>query len=193
MIAYVTGKLTSKQPAEALVEAGGLGYSILIPTSTFERLPALGESVTLQTVHYVRDDAVKLFGFATVSERSFFQLMIGVSGVGPMLALAALSALSPAELQQCILEGNSQALIRVRGIGRKTAERLVLELRDRVTSLLETEAPRTGRMQERADALAGLVSLGLTQAQAERRLRVVQRKHPEAATASELIRLALSE
>ncbi len=193
MITYVSGKLKEKRPAEAVVAVNGLGYSVFIPTSTYERLPSQGEEVKLLTYLYVREDALRLFGFATEAERVLFMLMISVVGVGPRLALAALSTASPQELRQYILQNNSQMLTRVPGIGRKTADRLVVELRDRVDALALGDARPTSFAQDRSDALAALETLGFTRAAAERRLRVVQRKHPSVTAANELIRLALQQ
>ena len=111
------------------------GYSVLIPTSTYERLPSKNENVRLLTYLHVREDALRLFGFFTKAERTLFKLMISVAGVGPKLALAALSAMSPTDLRRNIITKDSQMLTCVPGIGRKTADRLVVELHDRVSEL----------------------------------------------------------
>ena len=132
MIDYVSGKLAAKKPTEAVIDVGGIGYKVLIPTSTFEKLPATGQETAVLTHHYVREDAITLFGFATSEERTVFNMMLAVSGVGPKLALAALSALRPSEIRDRVLEGDSAMLTRIPGVGKKTAERLVIELRDRL-------------------------------------------------------------
>ena len=175
------------------MEVNGLGYSVLIPTSTYERLPEKNENVRLLTYLHVREDALRLFGFSTKAERTLFKLMISVAGVGPKVALAALSAMSPTDLRRNIITKDSQMLTCIPGIGRKTADRLVVELHDRVSELGVEDMKPGGIAQDRADALAGLETLGFTRAAAERRLRVVQRNNPTATTASELIRLALRE
>lgn len=196
MIEHVAGTLVEKTHTLAVIDVQGLGYQILVPTSTYQQLPASGESVKLFTHQYVREDALLLFGFFTRPERAMFKAMIATSGVGPKLALAALSAMSPAEIGQAVLGDDSGRLTYVPGIGRKTAERLVLELRDRVATLDLTDGdarPLTGAAEARADALAALEVLGLTRAAAERRIRKTLAKHPDVSTADELIRLVLRE
>jgi len=194
MITYVSGSLVEKHPTTAVVEVGGLGYAIQIPASSFEKLPAVGQSARLLTHYHVREDAHVLFGFATEAERALFRTMIGVSGVGPRLALAALSAFSPQALRDSILEGDAALLTRIPGVGKKTAERLIVELRDRLADL-ETDsdpsAPGDTAAAVRADARAALEALGLSRADAEKRLRRVQRDHPTATSAEELIRRSL--
>lgn len=196
MIDYVSGKLSSKKPTEVVIDVSGLGYKLLIPTSTYEKLPKVGEEIRLQCHHYVREDAILLFGFATDEERSVFNLLLGVSGIGPKLALAALSALSPEEIGTRIVDGDAAMLTRIPGVGRKTAERLIVELRDRFEKLVLTHS--TGAESEngasaRSDAMAALEALGLSRAGADKSLRGVLKKHPEAASAEELIRLALRQ
>lgn len=197
MYAYVSGTLAEKKPTEAVVEAGGLGYRLLIPASSFEKLPATGQPVKLVTTYVVRDDAHVLYGFATDPERTAFETMTAVSGVGPKLALAALSAMSPSELRDTVVGGDAAMLTRVPGIGKKTAERLIVELRDKfaaVEGLEPAGALGDGSQSEaRADARAGLEALGLSRAEAERRLRKTLRAHPGTQSAEDLIRLALRE
>jgi holliday junction DNA helicase RuvA len=198
MIAFVAGTLYARRPMEAIVEVGGIGYSVLVPGSTLARLPEPGGRVHLFTHHHVREDAILLYGFSTELERDAFELMLGVSGIGPRLALAVLSAMSPAELAEHVAAGNAAVLTGIPGVGRKTADRLVLELRDRLARLdldaAATPAERSGdRNVARNDALAALESLGLSRAQAEKNLRRVQRDHPDVTAAETLIRLALRD
>lgn len=196
MYAYVSGTLAEKKPTEAVVEAAGIGYRLLIPASSFDALPAVGKPVKLVTTYVVRDDAHLLFGFATDAERTAFETMTAVSGVGPKLALAALSAMSPSELRDTVVGGDAAMLTRVPGIGRKTAERLIVELRDRFAVLDGLEPAGVlgdGASEARADARAGLEALGLSRAEAERRLRKVLRAHTGTVSAEDLIRLALRE
>lgn len=196
MYAYVSGTLAEKKPTEAVVEAAGIGYRLLIPASSFEALPAVGKPVKLVTTYVVRDDAHLLFGFATDAERTAFETMTAVSGVGPKLALAALSAMSPSELRDTVVGGDAAMLTRVPGIGRKTAERLIVELRDRFAALDGLEPAGVlgdSASEARADARAGLEALGLSRAEAERRLRKVLRAHTGTVSAEDLIRLALRE
>ena len=192
MFEYVSGELKSKRPTQAVVDVQGAGYRVLIPTSTFDRLPKVGESVRLFTHLHVREDLQQLYGFVTTGERALFELMIGVSGIGPRIALAALSTMSPGQLQQYVAAGDPAMLQRISGVGRKTAERMVVELRDRVSTLDLADVTMTGGTSARADALAALETLGYSRAKAEQLLRRVVRQHPEAESADELIRLVLS-
>ncbi len=199
MIAYVAGTLAEKKPTEAVIEAGGLGYRLLIPASSYDKLPAVGQPARLLATFLVREDAQTLYGFATDAERTLFETMIAVSGVGPKLALAALSAMSPAELRDVVLAGDAAMLTRIPGVGRKTADRLVVELRDRLARLDGLDAAGSvlggdGAVgQARADARSGLEALGLARAEAEKRLRQVLRQNPGVQSAEELIRLSLRQ
>lgn len=200
MIAYVSGTLAEKKPTVVVIDVQGLGYQLMIPTSTYEVLPAAGQPAKLYAYQYVREDTLQLYGFATRAERETFEVMLGVSGIGPKLALAALSAMSPAELRGYVLDGDSGFLTHIPGVGRKTAERLIIELRDRMARMdfAEAEAaPLSGgsetRAAARADALAALETLGFSRAAAEKNLRKVLRQHPGVQSADELIRLVLRE
>ncbi len=196
MIDYVSGSLATKKPTQAVIDVGGIGYRILIPTSTYEGLPEPGEDAVLLTHHHVREDAVTLFGFISAEERRVFELMLGVSGIGPKLALAALSALRPSEIKQRIVDRDVAMLTRIPGVGKKTAERLVIELRDRFekdgfeggASSGETSASDANF---RADAMAALEALGLSRSAAEKAVLGVLRKDPAIRNAEEIIRLAL--
>lgn len=193
MFEYVAGKLGSKKPTQAVIDVQGIGFKILIPTSTYERLPEPGAAVRLMVVQHVREDAFQLFGFLTAAERTLFELMIRVSGVGPRIALAALSTMKPAELQRHLTENNPAMLQRIAGVGRKTAERLIVELRDSTKPLVldDDESPDTASV--RRDALLALEALGYSRLKAERSLRQVLRKHPDVSTTDKLIRLVLSQ
>ena len=199
MIAYVSGKLIEKKPTSVVVDVQGLGYALSISTSTYEKLPAAGEAVKLLAHHLVREDAEALYGFASEDERAVFETLLAVSGVGPKLALAALSAMSPAELRDHVVGGDASVLTNIPGVGRKTAERLVVELRDRLArlDLGGGAAPLTGGSEAiraaRADALAALESLGFSRAAAEKAIRKVLRDHAGLQSAEEIIRLALRE
>ena len=199
MYAYVSGSLVEKKPTEAIIEAGGVGYRLLIPASSFDKLPAVGKPAKLLTTFVVRDDAQTLYGFATDAERTAFETLTAVSGVGPKLALAALSAMSPGELQSTVVSGDVAMLTRVPGVGKRKAEKLIVELKDKFADLdgLEPAGALGGgdsaSTQARADARAGLEALGLGRADAERRLRKVLRANPGAPSAEDLIRLALRE
>lgn len=196
MIAYVSGTLVERTPSRVVIDVHGVGLEVHIPASSFDKLPAIGESVRLLTYHYVREDNMQLFGFATASERSAFESMLAVSGVGPRLALAALSALDVQELRRGIMGGDAGLLTRIPGVGRKTAERLVVELRDRFAQVELDRSSQAGQKTDgsaRLDALAALESLGLSRSAAEERIRRVMRENPGLETAEQLIKLALRD
>lgn len=198
MIAFVSGTLVEKKPMHVVIDVHGLGYHVHIPTSTYESLPDEGGAARLLTHFVVREDSMTLYGFASKPERDLFEAMISVTGVGPKLALAALSALRPADLQNRILGGDAAFLTSIPGVGRKTAERLVIELRDRVARLDVggdgiLGGGDTSLSAARADALAALEALGFSRATAERKLRLALRNHPGTQSADELVRLALRE
>ena len=199
MISYVSGKLVERQPTEVIVDVQGIGYQVFIPTSTYEKLPPLESAVKLLTYHHVREDAALLYGFATKAERAVFGLVITVSGIGPKLALAALSAMSATEFRDRVVNSDVTFLTRIPGVGKKVAERMVVELRDRITRVEGLEGGGAGTLakddanQVRADALAALEALGLSRSAAERSIRKVLRNQPHIASVEELIRLALRE
>ena len=198
MYAYVSGTLADKKPTEAVIDVGGLGYRLFIPASSFEKLPAVGAAAKLVTTYVVRDDAHVLYGFATDAERATFETLVAVSGVGPKLALAALSAMSPSELRDTVVSGDAAMLTRVPGVGKRKAERLIVELRDKFAAMDGLDPAGAlggdgGSSEARADARSGLEALGLARAEAEKRLRKVLRAHPGTQSAEDLIRLALRE
>ena len=145
MLGRIRGTLVEKSPPQVLVEAGGVGYEIDVPMSTFYNLPPLGEPVVLLTHFVVREDAQQLFGFLSADERATFRLLVKISGVGPRTALSILSGLSVAELAQAISTQQSGRLVKVPGIGKKTAERLLLELKGKLAPDLGTAAARAQR------------------------------------------------
>ena len=196
MIATLTGILKFKSPTEILVEVHGIGYTISIPLSTYEKLGDLGSSVSLLTHFHVREDAMLLFGFSTEEERRLFKLLISVSGIGPKIAQSTLSGMNVEELKSHIVGGNVNALMAIPGVGRKTAERLIVELRDKAGKTLAESEPisvigmATAAM--RIEALQALTSLGYNQQIAEKAIRLVM-KEAEGSTISleELIKRAL--
>jgi Holliday junction DNA helicase RuvA len=174
-----------------VMTSGGVGYEISIPTTVFERLPRLGEQVTLRTYHLVREDMVALFGFLDDTEKTVFTRLLTINGVGPRLALAMLSAMTAESVVRAVRERNAAALTAVSGVGKKTAERVVLEL----TGKLDDIAFAAGALGQRApaaeEALRALTALGVTQADADRAVRgVVQEKG--SLSAPEMIREALA-
>lgn len=197
MIAYLKGKLESKSPAIAVVECGGVGYECFIPLSTYDRLPATGADVKLLTSHVVREDAQMLYGFATEDEKKTFELVTSVSGVGPKLALAVLSGLTVGELQLAIAEGNSKRLAMVKGIGKKTAERIVVELKDKVNPIEALANGKAGpddagRGTVLRDAMLALTALGFTEDTARQQVQRALEADPSVADAETLIRRALA-
>jgi holliday junction DNA helicase RuvA len=191
MIGSVRGRLASKTPPQLMVDVGGLGYELEAPMSTFFLLPAIGEEVRLLTHLVVREDAHILYAFATEAERRLFRSLIKVSGVGPKIALALLSGINVEAFALCVQNEDIAALTRVPGIGRKTAERLVVEMRDRLAPAAETSpnaaAGATSPSPE-AEAFGALVALGYRPAEATRLLKAAG---PGTHSTEELIRRAL--
>lgn len=173
MIASLRGTLTELGAGSCVVEAAGVGYLVSISSHTAAALPSRGSEVLLRTRQVVREDALLLFGFADTAELALFDLLIAVSGVGPRLALALLSGLRPEALARAIREEQVGALVAVPGIGRKTAERLIVELREKVEAPVTSrrEAPVLPRAEKHLDAVAALVRLGYTSTQAEESVR----------------------
>jgi holliday junction DNA helicase RuvA len=189
MIGSVRGRILSKTPPQLLVDVGGLGYELEAPMSTFFHLPPVGEEVRLLTHLVVREDAHVLYAFGTDGERRLFRSLIKVSGVGPKIALALLSGLSVEAFAQCVQSQNVPALIKVPGIGRKTAERLVVEMRDRLEAggPAAASAAPAGASPE-AEAFGALIALGYRPAEATRLLKAAG---PGTHSTEELIRRAL--
>ncbi len=169
MIAHLRGKLISKHPNQAVVEAAGVGYEVNISIPTFSALPSLGAEVALFVHTHVREDALALFGFLRSEEKQLFEKLISVSGIGPKLAITILSGM-PADAMVAAIKGNNiAALTRIPGIGKKTAERMVLELRDKLEAFgAAAAAPVVSPVEE--DVISALVNLGYQRALAERAL-----------------------
>ncbi len=196
MIGRLRGELVYKRPPQLMLDVGGVGYELEAPMSTFYELPAVGAAVTLFTHLSVREDAQVLYGFAGEQERGLFRGLLKVSGVGPRMALAILSGMDATRFAQCIEQGDEDALIRVPGIGRKTAQRLIIEMRDRLEALgnglpvgaVAGPRPASGDDGALADALSALIALGYRPADAQRMAKAVD---DGAKTAEEIIRAAL--
>jgi len=190
MIGSLRGRIASKTPPQLTVEVGGLGYELEAPMSTFFHLPGVGEEVRLLTHLVVREDAHVLYAFATEEERRLFRSLIRVSGVGPKIALALLSGISVSAFIQCVRNEDIAALTRVPGVGRKTAERLIVEMRDRLAAPHPThETPATaGAASPEDEAYGALVALGYRPAEATRLLKAAG---PGTHSTEELIRRAL--
>jgi len=189
MIAFLHGQLSEAAPTHVVVDCGGVGYSVFIPLSSYDKLPAKGNEVKLLTYHHVnaQDGTQQLFGFATPDEREMFLLLISISGIGPKLACNILSSASITGLRNAIVSGDTKTLSSLRGIGKKTAERLVLELKDKVAGESKA-APSDPRL---ADAILALVSLGYKQVDAHRAVIAVAEKLDAKASVEELVRAAL--
>jgi holliday junction DNA helicase RuvA len=175
MIGSLRGRVASKSPPQLTVEVGGLGYELEAPLSTFFHLPAVGEEVHLLTHLVVREDAHVLYAFGTEEERRLFRSLIKVSGVGPKIALGLLSGISVADFADCVQRGDITALTRVPGVGRKTAERLIVEMRDRLAAApvpAGATAAASGSSAE-SEAYGALVALGYRPAEATRLLKAV--------------------
>jgi len=189
VIGLIHGRIAAKMPPQLLVDVGGVGYEIEAPMSTFFLLPAVGEEVRLLTHLVVREDAQLLYGFSTEEERRLFRNLLKVSGIGPKIALALLSGISVEGFAHCIQNQDVSALTKVPGIGRKIAERLLIEMRDRLNGAQSLPGATTvpvGTSAE-AEAFGALVALGYKPAEATRLLKTVE----GTATTEEMIRRAL--
>jgi len=186
MIGRLTGTLAEKSPPQLLIDVNGVGYNVDVPMSSFYNLPALGERVTLLTHFVVREDAQVLFGFLTHEERSTFRLLVKISGVGPRTALSILSGLSVSELAQAVALQESARLVKVPGIGKKTAERLLLELKGKLGDALSTPTA-TIASDAQGDIQQALLALGYNDREAAAALKAL----PADVGVSDGIKLAL--
>lgn len=195
MIGFLRGKLIAKTPPQLLVDVQGVGYEVEAPMTTFYDLPALGGEVKLHTHLVVREDAHVLFGFGSEAERTLFRVLIKVNGVGPKLALTILSGLSVEEFHRCVDDGDSKALVRLPGVGQKTAERLLVEMRGRLPAL-SGDSAGSGKPQAAApagngakqEAISALCALGYKPQDAS---RLVQAVAADGLSCEDMIRLAL--
>lgn len=174
MIAHLRGKLLAKRPNQAIVETGGVGYDVTISVPTFSDLPAPGAEVALHIHTHVREDALALFGFLRAEEKQLFEKLISVSGIGPKLAITILSGMPARDMVAAIRANDTARLTRIPGIGKKTAERMVLELRDKLDGFGAAPAVVAATPVEE-DVLSALVNLGYQRAAAERALSTVRR------------------
>lgn len=182
MIAHIRGLLVAKSVEEVIVDVQGVGYQVFIPLSTYYTLPELQQQTQLLTTLYVREDVLRLYGFATREEQALFMLLTGVSSIGPRLALNMLSSLAASDLQRAIAQESLATLQGIPGVGRKTAERVILELKDKVV-LLQTELPPAAQPadlvddQLAGDVVSALLNLGYKRSEAEKAVRAVQDQH----------------
>jgi holliday junction DNA helicase RuvA len=175
MIAHLRGKLIAKHPNQAIVEAAGVGYDVVITVPTFTGLPTLGAEVALHIHTHVREDAIALFGFLHPEEKQLFEKLLSVSGIGPKLAVTILSGMQPPDMVAAIKGNDVAKLTKIPGIGKKTAERMVLELRDKLKDFgMQPAAPPTSPIEE--DVLSALTNLGYQRPLAEQAVATVVRK-----------------
>src|SRR5271154_6558945 len=178
MIAFLRGKLLEKHPNQVIVETAGVGYDVVIPISTFSALPNAGAEVALRIHTHVREDALALYGFLTAEEKALFEKLISVSGIGPALAIKVLSGLAALTIIDAIRGGQVDQLVRIPGVGKKTAERMVLELKDKLEGLGSGAAPagvsvraEPALSEIEQDVLSALINLGCNRASAEAAVR----------------------
>lgn len=194
MIGFIRGKLVSKNPPQLLVDVQGVGYEVEAPMTTFYDLPALGEDLSLYTHLVIREDAHILFAFSTEPDRAMFRMLIKVNGVGPKLALAILSGQSAEEFHRCIHDNDIQALVRLPGIGKKTAERLIIEMRDRLPDSIESSGTDQSTLvtqiqaNPKQEAISALCALGYKPQDAS---KMVQNIAQEDKSCEDIIKLAL--
>lgn len=193
MIGFLRGVVVAKKPPSLLLDVRGVGYEIDAPMSTFYKLPDIGEEVTLYTHLAIREDAHNLFGFVSETERALFRSLIRVSGVGAKLALAILSGLSAEEFHRCVEAQDAARLVRLPGVGKKTAERLIIEMRDRLPELPTVHLPGAGVLPSPAaspvdDAVSALIALGFKPQDANSLVRKVS---VDGKSSEEIIRSAL--
>lgn len=195
MIAYISGKVTHKEPSYAILEANGVGYELKISLQTYGAMPETGLPARLFTFLNIREDAHVLYGFWESEEKNLFLHLISVSGVGPSIALIMLSSMSASEIRNSILQEDIRTIQSIKGIGLKTAQRLILELKDRIAK--EGYVPGTGISQKessggkRSEALSALVTLGVVRSAAEKSVDTILKRYGDTISVEELIKLSL--
>ena len=199
MITFLDGRLTSALPTQAIVNVGGVGYEVFIPLSSYDKLPAPGQSVQILTHLHVREDAHILYGFMTAAERDLFRLLVNhVSGIGPKLALAVLSGMSVSNFKSAVVNADIASLSKINGLGKKTAERIVLELKDKLGVVAAWEAASaahapTAEQSQANEAVLALIALGYKQVDAHKTVRELQEHEREIKTAEDLVKMALKK
>lgn len=195
MIAYISGKVTLKEPTYAVIEANGVGYEIRISLQTYAAMPEIGSLGKLYTYLNIREDAHVLYGFWESAEKHLFLHLVSVSGVGPSIALIMLSSMSASQIRNAILQDDIRTIQSIKGIGSKTAQRLILELKDRmIKEGFEVGAlePQTGNTQgKRNEALSALVTLGVLRSSAEKSVDAILKRYGDDISVEELIKLSL--
>ena len=168
MIAYVRGLLDHKEPNRVIVDVSGIGHEIFVPLSTYQQLPAIGAQVKLHTHHHVREDTMQLYGFLSTEEKEIFEMVLSISGVGAKVALSILSSIPVDAFRRAVAQGDMKALTKIPGIGKKSAERMVLELKDKIGKVqLDERMAKILETESGSDAVSALLSLGAGQSAAE--------------------------
>jgi Holliday junction DNA helicase RuvA len=200
MITFLRGKLAEVLPTQIVVDVAGVGYEVLIPLSSFDKLPGRGNDITILTHLSIREDAHVLYGFMSAAERDMFRLLINtVSGIGPKIALNILSGINIAALRSAVATGDVKSLSQISGVGKKTAERIVVELRDKMGKSVALEPAAGGRAslspedEKFSDAVAALVALGFKQPEAHESIRAAQALLGAQAGVEQLVRAALKK
>ena len=197
MITFLDGKLASALPTQATVDVNGVGYEVFIPLSSYDKLPTVGQPIRILTHLHVREDAQILYGFMSAAERDLFRLLVNtVSGIGPKLGLAVLSGMSVTNFKSAVVNSDVASLSKISGLGKKTAERIVLELKDKLGVAAAWEAASgaqapTPEQEQANEAVLALIALGYKQVEAHKVVRDIQQSGREIATAEDLVRLTL--
>ncbi|QIX61215.1 Holliday junction branch migration protein RuvA [Hymenobacter lutimineralis] len=198
MIAYINGKLAYKDHAQAILDVSGIGYEVRISLATYSKLPAEGELAKLYTYQHIKEDGQTLYGFLDPNEKALFMQLISVSGIGPGTGIVMVSSMSVGEIRQAIVQEDVRAIQSIKGVGPKTAQRVVLELKDKLRkdellakAGIDTVPLAKAHNTNRSEALAALVTLGFARAAAEKTLDQIQNRHGNDLSVEELIKFAL--
>ncbi|RTQ49576.1 Holliday junction branch migration protein RuvA [Hymenobacter gummosus] len=198
MIAYLDGKLAYKDPTQAIIDVQGVGYEVKISLATYSKLPADGEKAKLYTYQHIKEDGQALYGFLDPNEKALFMHLISVSGIGPGTGIVIVSSMSVGEIRQAIVQEDVRSIQAIKGVGPKTAQRIVLDLRDKLRkdellakAGVDTVPLARQHNTNRAEALAALVTLGFARAAAEKTLDGIQQKHGNDLSVEDLIKFAL--
>ena len=191
MIGYLKGKILSKKPTQSLIDVNGVGYIVFTSINTFEKLPEEGDTISLYTYLAVKEDSLTLFGFYSISEKELFEILISINGVGPKLAQGVLSGIEVEEFKDAIANNNISRLVAIPGVGRKTAERMMIELRDKVDKVSEGTQTSDSKMYSvKEDAITALVGLGYNQKTSDKIIKNILSNNP-AISLEDLIRESL--
>ncbi|MDA0323279.1 MAG: Holliday junction branch migration protein RuvA [Verrucomicrobia bacterium] len=196
MICFLEGTIVDKQPTRVVLNVAGVGYEMLIPLSSYDRLPSTGETCHIETFDYVREDQHALYGFMSAAEKEMFELLLGITGIGPKLALSALSGMSVREIRAAVVDGDQKRLSAISGVGRKMAERMIVELRDKLSAgdALAAVFGEDDDMSDHRlrDAMLALISLGYKQKESRKMVRDVLDSADQDTSVEDVIRQALA-